>query len=169
MAKAWLLGLALAVAVLAIWWPSIAPSGKWCPVHFVGRAASALGLPLPWYSLQDLSQAVDSPLYLAVNGVVFDVATGHRFYGPGAQYHVFAGHDAGRALAAGDFDVHNTSLLGLTDELLSQVVQQEHFYSQKYAPLARLCVATEQEQQVHHRAACSDQACSVTPVPLCSP
>ncbi|KUJ15907.1 cytochrome b5 [Mollisia scopiformis] len=41
----------------------------------------------------------DSELcYVAIKGQVFDV-TGNKAYLPGGSYHVFAGHDASRALA----------------------------------------------------------------------
>ncbi|KAE8453935.1 hypothetical protein EG329_007711 [Mollisiaceae sp. DMI_Dod_QoI] len=46
-----------------------------------------------------LKQCVDSNLtYVAIKGQVFDV-TGNKAYQPGGSYHVFAGHDASRALA----------------------------------------------------------------------
>ncbi|KAH8685700.1 cytochrome b5-like heme/steroid binding domain-containing protein [Tricladium varicosporioides] len=41
---------------------------------------------------------VDGALcYVAIKGKVFDV-TGNKAYQPGGSYHVFAGHDASRAL-----------------------------------------------------------------------
>jgi len=41
---------------------------------------------------------------MAVRGVVFDVSTGSRFYGPGTTYHVLVGHDASRAVARMSLD-----------------------------------------------------------------
>lgn len=39
------------------------------------------------------------PLLFAADGLVFNVWKGRHFYGPGCQYHVFAGRDATRLLA----------------------------------------------------------------------
>ncbi|XVF48241.1 hypothetical protein PTKIN_Ptkin03bG0174200 [Pterospermum kingtungense] len=52
---------------------------------------------------QQLSQFNGSepskPIYLAINGRVYDVTAGKSFYGPGGDYALFAGKDASRALA----------------------------------------------------------------------
>jgi predicted heme/steroid binding protein len=38
-----------------------------------------------------------NPIYLAINGTIFDVSAGRSFYGPGGHYGHFAGRDATRA------------------------------------------------------------------------
>ena len=43
------------------------------------------------------------PIYLAVNGTVFDVSAGRHYYGPGGGYSFFAGRDGARAFVTGCF------------------------------------------------------------------
>lgn len=43
------------------------------------------------------------PIYLAINGKIFDVSAGRHTYGPGGSYEVFAGRDATRAFVTGCF------------------------------------------------------------------
>ena len=45
----------------------------------------------------------DLPIYLAINGTIFDVSAGRNTYGPGGSYSVFAGRDATRAFVTGCF------------------------------------------------------------------
>lgn len=44
------------------------------------------------------------PIYLAINGTIYDVSNGRNFYGPGGSYHFFAGADASRAFVTSCFD-----------------------------------------------------------------
>ena len=45
----------------------------------------------------------NKPIYLAINGTIFDVSAGRHTYGPGGSYAVFAGRDATRAFVTGCF------------------------------------------------------------------
>lgn len=47
----------------------------------------------------DGTQDDEGPILFAANGIVFNVWKGRNFYGPGGEYHIFAGRDATRLLA----------------------------------------------------------------------
>uniref|UniRef100_A0A7S4NAG0 Cytochrome b5 heme-binding domain-containing protein n=1 Tax=Odontella aurita TaxID=265563 RepID=A0A7S4NAG0_9STRA len=57
----------------------------------------------PW-TVEELKQydgteRDDGPILFAADGVVLNVAAGRHFYGPGCEYHIFAGRDCSRLLA----------------------------------------------------------------------
>lgn len=45
----------------------------------------------------------EKPIYLSINGTVYDVSKGSAMYGPGGSYHFFAGADASRAFVTACF------------------------------------------------------------------
>ncbi|KAH6983091.1 hypothetical protein BKA56DRAFT_582995 [Ilyonectria sp. MPI-CAGE-AT-0026] len=56
----------------------------------------------------------EKPLYIGLNGTIYDVSNGRRIYGPGGSYHGFAGVDAARAFVTGCFaDDRNADLRGI--------------------------------------------------------
>ncbi len=59
----------------------------------------------------------DRPIYLAINGTIFDVSGGRHSYGPGGSYSVFAGRDATRAFVTGCFLEDRTSDLRGAEEV----------------------------------------------------
>ncbi|CAK3864634.1 cytochrome b5 [Lecanosticta acicola] len=57
--------------------------------------------------LEFAGQDDSKPIYLALNGTIYDVTAGRRIYGPGGPYNVFAGRDASRAYITGCFAEDN--------------------------------------------------------------
>ncbi|GMI84402.1 membrane-associated progesterone binding protein 2 [Hibiscus trionum] len=53
----------------------------------------------PQQLLQFNGSDPSKPIYVAINGRIFDVTAGNSFYGPGGSYAIFAGKDASRVLA----------------------------------------------------------------------
>lgn len=45
----------------------------------------------------------EKPIYLAINGTIYDVSNGRKHYGPGGGYHFFAGVDASRGFVTNCF------------------------------------------------------------------
>ncbi|KAL8865980.1 MAG: hypothetical protein Q9174_006574 [Haloplaca sp. 1 TL-2023] len=87
------------------------------------------------------------PVYLAVNGKVFDVSSGRNFYGPGGPYENFAGRDASRGLACGSFDEDMLTkdldgplddLKGLGDEEWEAMRGWEERFSEKCLVVGKL-------------------------------
>jgi predicted heme/steroid binding protein len=59
------------------------------------------------------------PIYLAINGSIYDVSANARTYGPGGSYHYFAGCDAARAYVTGCFAEDRTpDMRGVEDMYL---------------------------------------------------
>lgn len=52
----------------------------------------------------DGTQDEEGPILFAADGKVFNVYKGRNFYGPGGEYHLFAGRDATRLLARGKLE-----------------------------------------------------------------
>ncbi|KAJ1915786.1 hypothetical protein H4219_004135 [Mycoemilia scoparia] len=64
------------------------------------------------------------PIYISINGELYDVSEGRTFYGPGGSYHLFAGKDSARAfgtscLSRQDHLTHDTR--GLDDGQLQAI------------------------------------------------
>ncbi|KAG9296938.1 hypothetical protein G9A89_006893 [Geosiphon pyriformis] len=69
------------------------------------------------------------PIYLAINGEVFDVTAGGSHYGKGGSYGFFSGKDASRAYVTGCFQTHLThDLRGLTKEQIKDLEGWADFY-----------------------------------------
>jgi len=72
----------------------------------------------------------DMPLYLAIDGDVYDVTKG-KAYQPDGSYHILVGVDAARAFATGCFKEHRThDLRGLSEAELQSIEHWKKFYSE---------------------------------------
>ena len=70
-----------------------------------------------------------APIYLAIDGSVYDVTSGAKTYGPGGSYHHFAGVDAARGYVTGCFAQDRThDLRGLPDGAQKTVDGWKAFY-----------------------------------------
>ncbi|KAI8881053.1 cytochrome b5 [Backusella circina FSU 941] len=69
------------------------------------------------------------PLYLAIDGDVYDVSEGRGWYGKGGSYHHFAGKDAARAYVTGCFEDHLThDMRGLSYDQIKGIDHWKKFY-----------------------------------------
>ncbi|KAH0542690.1 hypothetical protein FGG08_002923 [Glutinoglossum americanum] len=102
----------------------------------------------------------DCPVYLAVNGRVFDVSAGRNFYGPGGPYANFAGRDASRGLACGSFDEGMLTkdldgpldtLQGLGAEEMDALRGWEERFQEKYLVVGKLVPAGSPEAEAAGR------------------
>lgn len=59
----------------------------------------------------------EKPIYLAINGTIYDVSANKRTYGPGGSYSVFAGVDAARGFVTGCFREDRTADLRGIEEM----------------------------------------------------
>lgn len=87
---------------------------------------------------------------LAVNGKVFDVSQGAKFYGPGGPYAAFAGHDATHALATFNVDVQKEGLdmATLTADEREAVTEWEMQFTERYHFVGRLLHEDEMPSEV---------------------
>ncbi|KAI0751265.1 cytochrome b5-like heme/steroid binding domain-containing protein [Daedaleopsis nitida] len=83
----------------------------------------------------------DKPVYIAIDGDVYDVSSNRKTYGPGGSYHIMAGKDAARAYGTGCFQTHLThDLRELTESEMKGVEHWKKFYtdSTKYHKVGRV-------------------------------
>jgi predicted heme/steroid binding protein len=89
----------------------------------------------------------DGPILLAADGVVFNVAAGRRFYGPGGAYAAFSGRDASRLLGKGIESPEEDTAPELPLNLAEKAALQAWVFSfkRKYAVVGRLETPAEVE------------------------
>eukprot|EP00299_Pterocystis_sp_00344_P000608 c10191_g1_i1.p1 GENE.c10191_g1_i1~~c10191_g1_i1.p1 ORF type:complete len:115 (-),score=25.15 c10191_g1_i1:30-374(-) len=98
------------------------------------------------FSLAELSQyngVIRQEIYLAVDGIVFDV-TNAEFYRPGGGYHLFAGNDATFCLATMSLDAKNVGKMDfdLDDEQKTVLADWVKKLSSKYPIVGRLILTS---------------------------
>jgi len=106
------------------------------------RESGSSGIKI--YSVEELKKYDGSPgspgLYIALLGVVYDVAKGAQYYGPGGGYSFFAGRDASRAYVTGNFEeaglVSNVDGLSSGDYL--GLEEWSRFYEKDYSKVGVL-------------------------------
>lgn len=82
---------------------------------------------------------VDSDIYLAFLGLVYNVTVNSQHYAQGAEYNAFAGRDATRAFITGNFthDLHD-DIVDIEEGLYSHVESWASFYTSHYPVLGRI-------------------------------
>lgn len=102
--------------------------------------------------LRDYDGTRNPRILLAVNGKVFDVTEGSKFYGPDGLYGIFAGRDASRGLAT--FCLDKEALRDEYDDLsdlnavqMESVREWEMQFKEKYEYVGRLLKPGEEPSE----------------------
>lgn len=89
------------------------------------------------------------PVYLAINGTIYDVSSNRRTYGPGGSYQFFAGADAARSFVTGCFAEDRTPDLRGTEEMylpLDDPAVDSHFSKAELAAIKERELKEAQEK-----------------------
>eukprot|EP00525_Craspedostauros_australis_P001836 CAMPEP_0198117500 /NCGR_PEP_ID=MMETSP1442-20131203/18316_1 /TAXON_ID= /ORGANISM="Craspedostauros australis, Strain CCMP3328" /LENGTH=275 /DNA_ID=CAMNT_0043775561 /DNA_START=111 /DNA_END=938 /DNA_ORIENTATION=- len=70
------------------------------------------------------------PIYLSIEGRIYDVTQGSKFYGPDKHYHLFTGTDATRAFATGctKLECVSSDTTGLTEKEHKEILRWLEMY-----------------------------------------
>ncbi|CAH1776347.1 unnamed protein product [Owenia fusiformis] len=122
-------------------------AGRRNATQFEPRPPALAKLKKQDFTLEQLREydgkAKDGRILMSVNGKVFDVTRGKRFYGPGGPYGVFAGRDASRGLAT--FSLNEQTIQDEYDDLsdlnstqMESVREWEEQFMEKYDYVGKL-------------------------------
>lgn len=97
------------------------------------------------FAIEELSKydgkGPDGRILVAVNGSVYDVTRGARFYGPGGPYEAFGGRDASRALARFAVDAATDKYDDLSDlntTEMNSIMEWEEQFKERYDYVGKL-------------------------------
>lgn len=135
-------GLLLINAVLSYWFTSTTTwgyDGKWIDPRFIGLTITHdyKNLTLDELALFNGSDP-SLPIYIGINGKVYDVTRSSHIYGKDGAYNFFSGKDSARAFSTGCFnkpDELTYDLRGLdVKEALQDITHWQRFFetNQKY-------------------------------------
>lgn len=115
----------------------------------------------------------DGRVLVAVNGNVYDVTKGKRFYGPGGPYAAFGGRDASRCLATfsvtSSDKVEYDDLSDLTPMEMESVREWEMQFKEKYILVGRLLKPGEQPTNYSDEDEDTPNEATPTPEPEAAP
>lgn len=126
------------------------------PSDGIGAASGPVEPPVPKMKRQDMTleqlkqydgSGEHGRVCVAVNGKIFDVTRGKKFYGPGGPYAAFAGRDATRALATfsvNDVKEEYDDLSDLSSMQMDSVREWEMQFTEKYDYIGKFLKAGEQ-------------------------
>lgn len=103
-----LIGGLLLFNAFASWWFTSSSTwgyhGKWINPRYVKHILWEPQVNLTLAELASFNgENTNLPIYIAINGSVYDVSSAPEIYGPGGPYRFFSGRDAARAFVTGCF------------------------------------------------------------------
>lgn len=139
--------------------------GKEEPIDYASlqRSNDGDGFTMTLAELKEFDGRTEStPIYLAVQGYIFDVSSNREMYGPGGQYHVLAARDATWPLVTGCAEEHciNDVMQELTEEDVKEIDRWLEMYqtSDKYFTVGKLTAdVVEELATAESEAAAGDQ------------
>lgn len=131
-------GILLANALASWWFTSTSTwgyKGKWIDPRYLNHVVTGNMVNLTLDELAVYNGADPKlPIYLAINGSVFDVTCAPEIYGPKGAYRFFSGKDSARAFVTGCFqnpDEFTYDLRGLDPEEAAHDISSWQKYFEK--------------------------------------